>query len=451
MTSVPTLERDLAFDGATESIDAAKHRLTRTPRWIRSLGIVLLLFLVLLPFLLLFAPWQQTVRGSGRVVAFNPLDREQAIEAPISGRVTRWWVQEGTPVEEGDPLFEITDIDELRLQRLESQLSAQQAKLASFEAQAVQYEMNVDNVRSIGELKVQANEAKVEEADQKVTAAEADLEGANAELVAAEFQVERKRRLFESGTGAISQRQLEVAEADYGVAKSKVENATAKLEGAKADYRAAVQDLEGSKVDVESKVASARAVLEETRSKIAETNDKIAEAQSKLSRQQSQLVPAPRAGVVHRLSGNQGGEIVKAGDPMVVLVPEAQQRSVEIVVDGNDAPLVRLDAKVMIQFEGWPVVQFPGAPELMYGVFEGRVALIDPTDNGQGQFRILVTPAEGETWPEPRFLRQGVRSKAWVLLNEVPLGKELWRQLNGFPPVMQTEDPKDNVARKRLK
>lgn len=64
MTSVPTLERDLAFDGATESIDAAKHRLTRTPRWIRSLGIVLLLFLVLLPFLLLFAPWQQTVRGA---------------------------------------------------------------------------------------------------------------------------------------------------------------------------------------------------------------------------------------------------------------------------------------------------------------------------------------------------------------------------------------------------
>ena len=179
--------------------------------------------------------------------------------------------------------------------------------------------------------------------------------------------------------------------------------------------------------------------------------DKIAEAQGALSRQQSQLVTAPRPGIVHRLSGNQGGEIVSAGDAMVVLVPEATQRSVEIVIDGNDAPLVRLDAKVMIQFEGWPVVQFPGAPELMYGVFEGRVALIDPPDDGMGQFRTLVVPAVGERWPEPRFLRQGVRAKAWVLLNEVPLGKELWRQLNGFPPVLQTEDPKDNVARKRIK
>ena len=451
MSEVPVLERHVTFEGNTESIEAGSHRLTRTPRWIRWAGRGLLLFLVVLPFILLFAPWQQTVRGSGRVVAFNPLDRQQAIEAPISGRVTQWWVQEGTRVEQGDPLFEITDIDEFRLQRLQTQLAALQVKLESFESQATQYRQNVENVRSIGQLTVQANESKVDESDQRVTAAQADLEGAEAELIAARLQVERKRRLIESGTGAVSQRQLEVAEAEFGVARSKVENATAKLEGSKADYQAAVRELERARVDVDSKVASARAVLEEANSKVADTNEKIAEAEGALSRQQSQLVTAPRAGVVHRLSGNQGGEIVSAGDPMVVLVPEASQRAVEILIDGNDAPLVRVDSRVMIQFEGWPVVQFPGAPELMYGVFEGRVALIDPTDDGMGKFRILVTPAEGETWPERQYLRQGVRAKAWVLLNKVPIGKELWRQLNGFPPVLQTEEPKGDVARKRLK
>ena len=451
MSRIPVLERDVSFEGACERIDAASHRLTKTPRWIRSAGRVLLLLLVLLPFVLLFAPWQQTVRGSGRVVAFNPLDREQAIEAPISGRVSQWWVQEGTPVDEGDPLFEITDIDEFRLQRLQTQLSAMQVKLESFESQAMQYRMNVDNVRAIGELTVRANESKVEEAEQKVTAAEADLEGTQAELVADRAQVERKRRLFESGTGAVSQRQLEVAEADFGVATSKVENANAKLIGAKADFQAAMRELERARVDVESKVNSARAILEEANSKVADTNEKIAEAEGALSRQQSQLVTAPRAGIVHRLSGNQGGEIVKSGDPLVVLVPEASQRAVEIMIDGNDAPLVRVGSDVRIQFEGWPAVQFAGAPDLMFGVFDGAVALVDPTDNGKGQFRILVTPTEDEEWPDPKYLRQGVRAKAWVLLNEVPLGQELWRQLNGFPPVLQTEDPKDNVARKRLK
>ena len=447
MSTVPVLDRSVSFEGATSRIDAMTHRLARTPGWIRRLGWMLLLFLIALPFFLLFAPWQQTIPGSGRVVAFDPLDREQAIEAPISGRITRVWVQEGTPVREGDPLFEITDIDDQRIQRLNVQLTALQAKLDSFEAQAQNYRFNVDNTRSIGELTVQANEANVSQAEQKVTGAEADLEGANAELVAATNQVERKRRLYESGTGAVSLRQLELAEADYGVAVSKVESAEAKVRGAKDDLRGAEQELERAKVDVDAKVNSARALLEEANSKIADTAESIAKTEGDLSRQQAQLVTAPRDGIVHRVRGALGGEIVSAGEAMIVLVPDTDSRSVEIFVDGNDAPLIRNGAEVRIQFEGWPAVQFPGAPDLMFGVFDGSVALIDPTDEN-GKFRILVTPV-GD-WPPALYLRQGVRAKAWVLLQEVPVWNELWRQLNGFPPVMPLEEP-EGVARKRLK
>ncbi|MEY4170553.1 MAG: hypothetical protein RLZ94_1626, partial [Actinomycetota bacterium] len=38
-------------------------------------------------------------------------------------------------------------------------------------------------------------------------------------------------------------------------------------------------------------------------------------------------------------------------------------------------------------------------------------------------------------------LRQGVRVKAWVLLRTVPLWQEVWRQLNGFPPVVAPKEP----------
>jgi hypothetical protein len=34
------------------------------------------------------------------------------------------------------------------------------------------------------------------------------------------------------------------------------------------------------------------------------------------------------------------------------------------------------------------------------------------------------------------YLRQGVRANGWILLDEVRLGYELWRQFNGFPPVL---------------
>jgi membrane fusion protein, adhesin transport system len=43
---------------------------------------------------------------------------------------------------------------------------------------------------------------------------------------------------------------------------------------------------------------------------------------------------------------------------------------------------------------------------------------------------------------EPRFLRQGVRVKAWVLLDQVSLGYELWRRMNAFPQAIDTAAPK---------
>lgn len=74
------------------------------------------------------------------------------------------------------------------------------------------------------------------------------------------------------------------------------------------------------------------------------------------------------------------------------------------------------------------------------------MAVVDATDNGQGLFRILVVPDEtDQDWPSERYLRQGVRANGWVLLNQVTLGFELWRKLNGFPPSVAGGEPKGAV------
>jgi hypothetical protein len=36
--------------------------------------------------------------------------------------------------------------------------------------------------------------------------------------------------------------------------------------------------------------------------------------------------------------------------------------------------------------------------------------------------------------PWPKQLRVGSGIKAWIMLNDVPIWYEIWRQLNGFPP-----------------
>ena len=87
-------------------------------------------------------------------------------------------------------------------------------------------------------------------------------------------------------------------------------------------------------------------------------------------------------------------------------------------------------------------MQFTGWPSVAVGTFGGRVFLVDQTDDGKGKFRILVEPdSKDQAWPNKSYLRQGVRANGWVLLREVRLGWELWRQFNGFPPTIADKEP----------
>ena len=85
-----------------------------------------------------------------------------------------------------------------------------------------------------------------------------------------------------------------------------------------------------------------------------------------------------------------------------------------------------------------------GWPSVAVGTFGGKVLLIDATDDGSGRFRILAAPdPDDDPWPEVRYLRQGVRVNGWVLLQQVKLGFEVWRQFNGFPPTT-TKNPESS-------
>ncbi len=130
-------------------------------------------------------------------------------------------------------------------------------------------------------------------------------------------------------------------------------------------------------------------------------------------------------------------------------MPDTEQRAVEIWVDGNDAALISPGRSVRLQFEGWPAVQFTGWPSVAVGTFGGRVAFVDATDDGNGDFRAVVVPdPDDEPWPSSRFLRQGARANGWVLLERVSVGFELWRLLNGFPPKLGTP-PSESVGAPR--
>ena len=193
-----------------------------------------------------------------------------------------------------------------------------------------------------------------------------------------------------------------------------------------------------SKLSIEKAKINYKKLISEKQKALAQ----FKQTESKLSRQKTQRITAPIDGRIIRITAGNLATSIKQGDTIAVLVPDNMENVAEIYVHGIDAALVRPDQKVRMQFEGWPIIQFSGWPSLAIGTFGGIVHAIDPTVSDNGMFRVLVKPdPEQRDWPDDRFLRYGSRVNGWVLMGEVPVGYELWRQLNAFPP----EYPHDDI------
>ncbi|MBL6705413.1 MAG: toxin secretion protein, partial [Planctomycetaceae bacterium] len=106
-------------------------RLARSSRLARRFGRVLAVLLGVAIIATLFAPWQQSVTGSGDVIAYAPLERQLTIESPIKGRIIAWedGIVENAHVKKGQKIVEVQDIDPDYLQRLQEQAASGQRQL----------------------------------------------------------------------------------------------------------------------------------------------------------------------------------------------------------------------------------------------------------------------------------------------------------------------------------
>lgn len=427
----------------TPSYSLPSLRLVASPRLPRRIAKALLFLLGLTIIALFAAPWQQSVRGTGQVVAYAPLERQQIVGANISGRVHKWGdgIREGVVVKKGQLILELRDIDPAALERLEQQCTSYQEKLRSAEVIAQAYQSKLQAIGDAQQMAIAAAEQEVVMAEQKVAAERQGLTAAEAGRSQALAFFDRKKGLAKEQL--TSPQEVEIADRQFKEADAKLKQAESYLASALSGLEAKKSQLIQKQREAEGYVETTRAEHQKAVGDVALAQKELAELQGKLSKQQNQLVTAPRDGTIVRLLAYEGGAIVKEGDPLFVLVPEAADRAVELWVSGNDAPLISPGRHVRLQFEGWPAVQFAGWPSVAVGTFGGEVVNVDATDDGKGQFRILVLPDAGAQWPSQRYLRQGVRANGWVLLKQVKLGYEVWRQINGFPPVISQEEPKD--------
>jgi multidrug efflux pump subunit AcrA (membrane-fusion protein) len=427
-------------DATRPARDLSSLHLVESPNALRVLAWILAATFGCALIGLFVVPWQQTVLGTGRVVAYAPFDRIQTLAAPVSGRVRQAWVVEGTRVDEGERILEIVDNDPSILQRLDLQRVALESQLTSTRERVVLFDRQIDALEAGRQLAIESAASQVDVASASVRSATAALTGARATAEQARLNYRRQKELVEEGL--VSSLDFEIADRVNREAQAALAQAEQALEAARSEEIARRADLGRIETQATAEIESARGSRESAAVDAAALAERLANLDSRIAQQNTQLITAPRAGTVFRIFAAPGAELVQAGDPLVSLIPETESRAVEIWVNGNDVPLISPGRPVRLQFEGWPAVQFSGWPAVAVGTFGGRVALVDPTDDGTGRFRILVVPdPDDEPWPEGLYLRQGVRANAFVLLDEVSLGYELWRRANGFPPTVAMDAP----------
>lgn len=317
----------------------------RTPKPLKVLPKIILVFLSLAILILFLTPWQQTSKGFGHIIATDPNDRAQNISASINGRIKKWYVKDGSVVKKDDKLVEIVDNDPLILERIKSERDAKKRKL------------------QVSQIASQTSK----------------------------LNYQRQEELFNKG---LSSR----------------------------------RDFEEAKIEYKKLLATEESAASE-----------LAESETKLSRQENQIIYAPKDGVILKVLAGDAATVVHLGDKLATFAPNLSDPAVEIYVSGNDIPLIIEGRKVRLQFEGWPIIQFSGWPSIAVGTFGGVISSVDSSISENGKFRVIVKKDKDEKWPDERFLRHGAKAQGWILLNNVSLGYEFWRQLNSFPPSFDSE------------
>ncbi|GAB2523921.1 HlyD family secretion protein [Spirosoma aerophilum] len=415
----------------------------------RRLGRWMMLFLFI-GLLVMFLPWQQNINGEGTVTALSPQDRPQTVQNAIAGQIEHWSIQEGQYVKKGDTLVVISEIkdeyfDPNLPERLDEQLGAKRGSFVATDAKIAALDAQKKALETGLQVKLASARNKVRQSQFKVISDSTDLIAVQKNYQIALDRLERFERGYKNGLFSLTDlesRRLKVQEDN-----AKVIAQDNKLNVSRQELINARLDLGNILADYQEKLAKTLSDRSSALSYRADAIGEISKLQNKISsvdvRRGRYVVRAPQDGYVVRSFKAGIGETIKEGESIAILQPANPAIAVELYVRAMDVPLIQRGRKVRLQFDGWPAIQFAGWPNVAVGTFGGEVAVIDAVSSVNGKYRLLVRPiVQQEDQPWPKQLRVGSGVYGWVMLDDVPVWYELWRQLNGFPPSLQ-EEPKE--------
>lgn len=413
-----------------------------------------MLGLTLLGIIILFLPWTQTVNSYGYVTALRPDHRPQTIPAIIGGQIDRWYVQEGQAVKKGDTIVHITEIkdeyfDPQLVARTKEQVDAKKSALQSYTEKLSALDAQIRALEQGKDIKLQQTANKVRQSRLKVVSDSTDWLAAKLNQEIAEAQYKRAEQLYAEGLNSLT---------DLESRRLKLQEALAKTISVENKYLVSRNEL----LNVQSELASVEYEyndkLAKARSERASSESAVFDGQANVAKLENQLstyairngmyyITAPQDGFITKAIRTGIGAAVKAGEDILTIMPSNPEMASELYIAPVDLPLIHLNSKVRLIFDGWPALVFSGWPGISTGTYAGKVVAIDNFVSSNGKYRILVAPDPDEA-PWPPALRVGGAVQGVALLKDVAVGYEIWRRLNGFPPVYYGGVDSPNPAQK---
>ncbi len=387
-----------------------------------------------------FLPWTQNIQIKGKVTTFNPDERPQTIHSAISGRIEKWYVQEGELVQPGDTIVFLSEVkpeyfDPNLVQRTANQVIAKDATIKAYTEKARALDDQITALRlELIQKKMQLNN-KIRQEELKLESTKAMVAQAKIDFEIAEYQYRRTDTLFQQGIKSLTDlegKNLKLQEARAKLISS--QNKELEAENEMANAKLELINIDNYYANQIAKAESEKFSAISSRFDSEGTLNKLSnELENYRRRNNLYYVVAPQECYITQAIKPGIGEIVKEGEPIASIVPKNYTPAVELFVQPMDMPLINIGQEVRFIFDGWPAFIFSGWPSFAVGTFSGKIAAIDNIPNEDSKYRVLVLEND-KNKPWPSLLRFGTGAQGIALLKNVSLWYEMWRRLNGFPP-----------------
>jgi membrane fusion protein (multidrug efflux system) len=341
-----------------------------------------------------------------------------AVASRTAGAVIKVDFVENQPVKAGDLLVEIDPhVAQAKLAQAEAELASAKAAADAADAQVAIVNASARGQKSVAEASLQGATFGATATGDEIGQADAQLAAATASRQQAQLDLDRVRKLYE--TGALPKGQLDLAQTAVDTAEAALAQANARQAGLQASRSQAFARIReararlGQSSAVEAQIAEASAQAEQAKARVGTAQALRDLAAIELSYTK---IVAPLDGTASKKSATVG-QLLGVGQPVVMIVPSTDTW---VTANYKETQLdkMRRGQGATVRVDAYPGLQLRGRVESVSGATGARFSLLPP-DNATGNFTKVVQRVpvriklEGAA-PEGRALLAGMSADVTV-------------------------------------